>query len=225
MKIYAKALEKGLIQADATLSEEELFNLIFLPGFSTASQTTDVSGRGVGMDVVQSSISSLHGEIRLASHKEQGTTVTLTIPLTLAIIDGLLVTVGKNYYLLNLENVAECLEFTEAKCNGGSAFELIQVKGDFIPVLFLRKALDETTEQVASPQVVVVKANDRLLGLVVDKIVGQFQSVIKPLSHSFTPVHLFSGASILGDGTIALILDINRLEKLVSGNANKTLRV
>jgi two-component system chemotaxis sensor kinase CheA len=135
----------------------------------------------------------------------------------LAIIDGLLVNVGENYYMLNLENVAECMEFT-ATGSEGSASGLRLIKGNLLPVLFLKNLLHDENRQAATQQVVIVKTGEHMFGLVVDKIVGQLQSVIKPLNHCFTPVHLFSGASILGDGTITLILDINRLGKMAFAN-------
>ena len=191
-------------------SEAELFALIFQPGFSTAQTVTNVSGRGgVGMDVVKRSLEALRGTIEVASTLGQGTTITLKLPLTLAIIDGLLVRVGPERYVLPRAVVEECVELArERTCEG---CDVLNLRGMVVPFLRLRTLFTTQTPPEPIERVVIVAVAGRRIGLVVDQVIGQHQTVIKPLSRLHGTTQAFSGATILGDGSVALILDVSRL--------------
>jgi two-component system, chemotaxis family, sensor kinase CheA len=209
--IRSKAVEKGLISADAKLSEKEIFSLIFAAGFSTAATVTNVSGRGVGMDVVKRTIDSLRGTIEIESQKGIGTTVTLKLPLTLAIIDGLLVETGGDFYVMPLSSVEECVELTREDIKQAHGRHIANVRGEIVPYLRLR---EQFVVQGALPeieQIVITGVNGHRTGIVVDQVVGQHQTVIKSLGKFYKEVELVSGATILGDGTLALILDLPKL--------------
>ncbi|WP_187972688.1 chemotaxis protein CheA [Aquibium microcysteis] len=210
-RIRAKAVEAGLISADQALAESELFQLIFHPGFSTAKEVTALSGRGVGMDVVKKTIEGLRGSIDIASRPGQGTTATLRLPLTLAIIDGLLVRVGDGRYTIPLAAVEECVELprdTEIAPKGRS---FLNVRGALVPYLRLREIFRTEAPADLHPKVVIVSSGETRVGLVVDQIIGNNQTVIKQLSRLHAGLKTFSGATILGDGSVALILDVLNL--------------
>ncbi|MFY9399556.1 MAG: chemotaxis protein CheA [Desulfomonilia bacterium] len=209
--IRAKAIEKGLISPDAGLSEKEIFELIFAPGFSTARSVSKVSGRGVGMDVVVSSIESLGGTVEIESEKGKGTTITLKLPLTLAIIDGLLVTISGEYFVIPLNAVVECVELSAEDRRRSHGRNLARVRDEIVPYIPLRKVFSLDGDRPAIEQVVVTENSGRRIGFVVDKVVGQHQTVIKNLGRFLRHVEGVSGATIMGDGTVALILDINKL--------------
>jgi two-component system chemotaxis sensor kinase CheA len=210
-RIQAKAEENGLLAPGTKLSDAELFQLIFQPGFSTAQQVTNLSGRGVGMDVVKRTIEGLRGSIDIASTPGQGTTITLRLPLTLAIIDGLLVRVGAGRYVIPLSAVEECVELPPVEEQRSSGRNFLNIRGELVPFLRLREMF--ATQQPPDPfqKVVIVSSGDTRVGLVVDQVIGDHQTVIKSLSKLHAKVGTFSGATILGDGTVALILEIAHL--------------
>jgi two-component system chemotaxis sensor kinase CheA len=208
-----RAIEKGLVAADAALTEAEIFALLFEPGFSTAKQVTDISGRGVGMDVVRQSVDSLRGTIEVVSKRGHGTGVTLRLPLTLAIIDGLLVKIGNANFVMPLANTLECIELTRrdiAKANGKHVAE---VRGEIMPYIRLREYFNIHSERPEIEQIMVVETEEGRYGFVVDKVLGDHQTVIKNLGRFYRHVKFVSGATILGNGTVALILDPFRLVK------------
>jgi len=205
-RILAKAVERGLVEADARLSDQEVFALIFEPGFSTAEQVTNLSGRGVGMDVVKRNITALRGTVGIASQEGQGTTVTVRLPLTLAIIDGFLVNVGGAVFVVPLDMIEECIEH---RAEPGQDFS--NLRGEVLPLVRLRDFLEIEAEPPRRESVVVVHSAGRRAGLVVDALLGEFQTVIKPLSRVFAQVRCISGSTILGSGEVALILDIAAL--------------
>jgi two-component system chemotaxis sensor kinase CheA len=209
--IRRKAVEKGLIAADADLSSRDLYALVLLPGFSTAAQVSDVSGRGVGMDVVRDAIDALRGTIDITSVPGKGTTITLALPLTLAIIDGFLTRIGKDHFVIPLSIVEECVELTEAKSESSSGRTLLRVRDELVPYIRLRERFAMAGERPGIEQVVVTKTEKMRVGLVVDHVVGGHQTVIKNLGSMYRSVDGISGATILGDGSVALILDVPKL--------------
>ena len=209
--IRAKAIERGLLPPGAEPSEQDLFALIFHPGFSTAKQVSSVSGRGVGMDVVKQAIDALHGQIEVRSRRGEGTTVAVKLPLTLAIIDGLLVGVGGERYVLPLSVVQECVELTRADAEAMHGRRVASVRGRLVPYVRLRELFDEPGERPAIEQIVIVSADGREIGLVVDHIVGEHQTVIKSLGRVYKDIVELSGSTILGDGSVALILDVPKI--------------
>ncbi|MDB5563286.1 MAG: chemotaxis protein CheA [Hyphomicrobiales bacterium] len=210
-RIRAKAEEAGLIAPDAKLSEQELFQLIFAPGFSTAKEVTALSGRGVGMDVVKRTIDGLRGGIDLSTVPGNGTTATLRLPLTLAIIDGMLVRVGNGRYTIPLSAVEECVELPADAAAASKGRSFLDIRGSLVPFLRLRELFNAQTPPDAHQKVVIVSSGEGRVGLVVDQIIGNNQTVIKQLSKLHTGIKSFSGATILGDGTVALILDTTHL--------------
>ena len=213
-RIRARAVERGLISSGADLPEAEIMKLIFEPGFSTAPAVTELSGRGVGMDVVKRTIAGLRGTIDLASEPGHGTTVRLRLPLTLAIIDGLLVEVGGEHYTIPLAAVEECVELPAemAMPQGGSSF--LNIRGSLVPFLRLRTILGIGSPAPEYQKLVVVTSSGSRVGLAVDRIVANNQTVIKQLSRLHAGLKSFSGATILGDGSVALILDVPQLVSL-----------
>jgi two-component system, chemotaxis family, sensor kinase CheA len=210
-RIRAKAVEAELLPEAGEIPDSELFAVIFSPGFSTAAEVTSVSGRGVGMDVVKRTIDGLRGFIEVASEPGAGSAVTLRLPLTLAIIDGLLVRVGSGRYVIPLSSVEECVELPVGSGGGSDARNLLNIRGDLVPFLRLREMFAATVPPDPYQKVVIVASGDQRVGLVVDQIIGDHQTVIKSLSRMHADVPTFSGATILGDGTVALILDIVNL--------------
>jgi two-component system chemotaxis sensor kinase CheA len=209
--IRARALEQGLIAANATLPEKELVSLILAPGFSTAREITDVSGRGVGMDVVRRSVEALRGTIEVASVPGAGVTVTLRLPLTLAIIDGLLVRVGDSYFVLPLANSLECVELTAQDIRDAHGNHIANVRGEMVPYIRLSEYFDTRSARPECEQIMVVETEHGHFGFAVDQVLGDHQTVIKNLGSLYRNVQVVSGATILGNGTVALILDPHRL--------------
>jgi len=205
--VRERAIEKGLVAADANLTESEIFSLILAPGFSTAKQITDVSGRGVGMDVVRRKVETLRGSIDIASKAGEGTTITLRLPLTLAIIDGLLVRVGPAYFVLPLATTLECIELTKKDVEKANGKHVANVRGEIIPYIRLRDYFNMKSERPEYEQIMVAETEDGRYGFVVDQVLGDHQTVIKNLGRFYRHVDLVSGATILGSGTVALILD------------------
>jgi len=209
--VRARAIEQGLIEGTARLSEAEIFALIFEPGFSTARQVTDVSGRGVGMDVVRRNVEALHGSVEVASQPGAGLTVTLRLPLTLAIIDGLLVRVCDSHFVLPLANSLECIELTGAALEEAHGNHLANVRGEMIPYVRLREYFQMDAARPEREQIMVVDTEYGRYGFAVDEVLGDHQTVIKNLGKAYRNVPVVSGATILGNGTVALILDPHRL--------------
>ena len=213
-RVRAKAEANGLIQPGQVVSEDELLGMIFHPGFSTAAQVTNLSGRGVGMDVVKRTIESLRGSIDVKSVAGQGSTITLRIPLTLAIIEGLLVRVGEGRYVIPLAAVEECLELSLEEDLRSRGRSIITLRERLIPFLRLRDLFVTGTKPDTYQKIVVVGTGAERVGLVVDQIIGNHQTVIKAMSPLHRNVASFAGATILGDGSVALILDIAQLVAL-----------
>jgi two-component system chemotaxis sensor kinase CheA len=210
--IRRKAIEKGLIGASQEISVEDIRKLIFQPGFSTAKQVTSVSGRGVGMDVVKKELENLGGVIRIDSTPGSGTCIQLDIPLTLAIIDGLLVCVGDEHYVVPLSLVEECLECDKAAVRQGQNGFLLPHRGQMLPVIGLRDQFGCGTSGTSPvEQIVVVNWQGQKVGMVVDKVIGDHQTVIKNLGRMYRDADAVSGATILGDGSVALILDVGSI--------------
>lgn len=210
-RIRAKAEENGLVGPDAKLTEQELNHLIFAPGFSTAKEVTALSGRGVGMDVVKRTIDGLRGTIDVTTTQGQGSTFTLRLPLTLAIIDGMLVRVGDGRYTIPLAAVEECVELPEGIEANAKGRNFLDIRGSLVPYLRLREVFGLKGEADAHQKVVIVSSGEGRVGLVVDQIIGNNQTVIKQLSKLHSGIKSFSGATILGDGSVALILDTAHL--------------
>jgi two-component system chemotaxis sensor kinase CheA len=208
--IRSRALERGLIAPGATLTEQQIDALILAPGFSTASRVTEISGRGVGMDVVQRSLDSLRGTLTVASTPGHGTVVSLKIPLTLAIIDGLLVEAGGGFFVVPLANISECIEI-ESGARRSSRESLANVRGELVPYIVLRERFALPGDPPAIEQVIVAETPAGKFGFVVDRVVGDHHTVIKKLGHLYRHVDEVSGATILGDGRVALILDVDKL--------------
>jgi len=221
-RVLSKAIERGLVDADAGLTPEEIDELIFQPGFSTAEVVTGVSGRGVGMDVVRSNIRGLGGSVELSSTAGKGTLFTLRLPLTLAIMDGLSISVGEQTYILPLLSVAEsvCLEANKISRPGGGA-ELFAYQDDYLPLLRLHKLFNITPKytEITDGIVVVVDVEGKQAGIFVDELVGQQQVVVKSLEAHYKKVDGIATATILGDGDVALILDISTLARMAHKNA------
>ncbi|WP_246849405.1 chemotaxis protein CheA [Rubellimicrobium arenae] len=210
-RIRAKAVERGLISAEADLSRNELLRLVFAPGFSTAERVTELSGRGVGMDVVSRTISDLRGSVDLDSEPGQGTRITLRLPLTLAIIDGLLVEVAGERFTIPLAAVEEIVELPEILDDQQATARLLDIRGRLVPYLPLREVFGSPGRPGPFQKIVVVSSGGGRVGLVVDRIIGSNQTVIKQLSPLHSGLKIFSGATILGDGAVALILDVPSL--------------
>ena len=213
-RIRQKAEDQGLIAPGAVLTDSEINALIFAPGFSTAQEVSALSGRGVGMDVVKRTIESMRGAIDVATAPNQGTTITLRLPLTLAIIEGLRVRVADTRYVIPLTAVEECVELSDLENQRSEGRSFLNVRGDLIPFLRLRELFGEAGKPDAFQKIVIVSTGDARVGLVVDQIIGSHQTVIKSLSRLHADVVTFSGATILGDGAVALILDIPHIVSL-----------
>lgn len=215
-KILHKAIDKGLVPAGQNLSDQEIINLIWEPGFSTAEQVTNLSGRGVGMDVVRKNIQNLRGNCDVSSEEGKGTTFTIRLPLTLAIIDGFLVGVGKSSYVIPLDMVIECIELRE----GSADRDYLNLRGEVLPFVRLRDMFDIAGRRPTRENVVVVQYAGQKAGIVVDQLMGEFQTVIKPLSSIFRHLRGIGGSTILGSGEVALILDVPTLiqRNIASGN-------
>ncbi len=209
-RILGKAIERGLLAAEqaATMSDSEVWQLIFEPGFSTADKITDLSGRGVGMDVVRRNIEAIRGSIDIESQAGAGTTIRLRLPLTLAIIDGFMVESAGRTYVLPLDAVVECLQLPPETSHRG---HYINLRGEVLPLLDLRTALGGRGEPPARRNVVVVHAAGQRAGLVVDRLLGEYQTVIKPLGELFAHLRGIGGSTILGNGMVALIVDVPAL--------------
>ena len=219
-RIRAKAVEKGLISAQAELSERELFHLIFEPGFTTAEEISSVSGRGVGMDVVRQAVDALRGSIEVRSEAGQGTTFAIKLPLTLAIIDGLLIDIASENYILPLSAVEECIELTRADTEQSHGRNLVKVRGEIIPYVRLRDEFSFNGQRPEIEQIVIASLEGMRIGFVVDHVVGEHQTVIKNLGRMYQDIDGISGATILGDGRVALVLDLPKLAEKAETKEN-----
>ncbi len=212
--IRAKAIELGMIAPGADLTNQEIYGYIFAPGFSMAAKITSVSGRGVGMDVVKRGIEGLRGTIVVDSELGRGTTITLKIPLTLAIIESLLVKIGDSHFVLPLAAVEECVELSRADVQASHGRNLAKVRGNLTPFICLRDQFSISGDRPEIEQIVIVSVQGVRIGFVVDFVVGEHQTVIKPLGVLYHDVKGISGATILGDGSVALILSPGDLAKM-----------
>ncbi|HYC87442.1 MAG TPA: chemotaxis protein CheA [Chryseosolibacter sp.] len=221
-KIKTQALSKGLITGDTILSEPQILGLVFTPGFSTAEKVTDVSGRGVGMDVVKRNIEAIQGEVKLESRPGEGTTITIRLPLTLSIIDGMRVKIGASEYILPLAAIDKCYEIKTEKLQPGLSQKLA-LDGHLFPVFNLREAFGEHTEKPKHTQVIKIH-HDFPACITVDSVIGEYQAVMKPLTSLYGEKDDFSGATILGDGSVALVMDTAKLIKKLSEKVHATFQ-
>jgi two-component system, chemotaxis family, sensor kinase CheA len=219
-RILAKARERGLIGADEQLSDEAVGNLIFLAGFSTHDQATDISGRGVGMDVVKRNVDELGGSIEVRSEAGIGSRFIITLPLTLAIVDGQTVAVGDESYIVPLTAIVESLQLSTASVKQVVGHgEVLSFRGEYLPVVRLQKVFAARSRGTRDPEdglIMVVEGDGRRVGLCVDELLGQQQVVVKTLEANYGHIEGIAGATILGDGSVALILDIAGLTRSVS---------
>jgi two-component system chemotaxis sensor kinase CheA len=220
-RILARAIQRGLVAEGETLTDAEAWNLIFAPGFSTAERVTDLSGRGVGMDVVKRSIEALHGSIEIESDAGTGTTFRIRLPLTLAIIGGFLMGVAGTHYVAPLDTVVECVELAP----GAGAAGYLDLRGEVLPLLHLRRHFGLGGEPGRRQSVVVVSSQGTRAGLVVDRLEGELQAVIKPMGELFARLVGISGTTILGSGAVALLLDVpSLLASVGSGRHDAAVR-
>lgn len=212
-KIVAKAIANGLIKADHGLSQSEIYDLIFAAGLSTKEQATNLSGRGVGMDVVKKNIEALRGTVSIDSVEGQGTTISIELPLTLAIIDGFMVATDQERYIIPLSMVDECIEMNSNECDIDEVQHYINLRGQVLPYLRLGDYFHNRHSHAGKKResIVVVKSGQDKAGFVVDELHGEHQTVIKPLGKVFEQLRGISGATVLGDGNVALILDVQGL--------------
>ncbi|PCI06707.1 MAG: chemotaxis protein CheA [Gammaproteobacteria bacterium] len=220
--IHEKAIERGVLTEASTPTNQELYNLIFDAGFSTAKVVSNVSGRGVGMDVVKQSIESLRGKVSVDSTPGKGSTVTIVLPLTLAIIEGLLVKVEHEHYVIPLSQIEECVEMTAEEVENSNGNQLIEVRGELVPYIRLREYFNNNDNKPDIEQIIIVRTGESRFGFTVDQVVGQHQTVIKGLGKMYDGINGLAGATILGDGAVALILDTSALIQAVS-TSNKSL--
>lgn len=210
-KIFKKAVEKGLVNPNAHLSKKEILNLIFASGFSTAEKVSDVSGRGVGMDVVKSKIAEIRGEVTVDAEVGKGTTITMELPLTLSIIDGLLTRIGGEQFVFPFTNVERILQPEEVKMSDSGMGDFFTYNGDQLVSIDLNKIFNGRTTEFANSKMLIVGQGDKRVGMVVDAVLGEFQIVVKPLGRFLRSVDMISGASVMGDGSLSLIIDPGRL--------------
>lgn len=223
VRIRSKAIEQGLLAADAQISDNDLFQFVFLPGFSTVKNVSSLSGRGVGLDVVKRTIDQLRGRIELHSQVGKGAEFRLLLPLTLAIIDGLMVGVGKDRYILPLSAAREAIDLPAGHHTGSQRRNLVSLRGESIPYLRLRDIFDYGTPPPnLRERVVIVELEQSRLGLVVDEVLGNYQTVIKSLGWIAPEAPVYSGATVLGDGRIALIIDIPALTAYAAAQTSVT---
>ena len=217
-RVLNKAREKGLVAADAALSEDEINNLIMMPGFSTAETISDISGRGVGMDVVRTNIQEIGGRLSLSSVRGKGMTMQFSLPLTLAVMDGMVIKVGKETYVMPMSAIVECLRPPRSYINNLVGTRgMLQLRGELVPLVYLGDLLDISSSAEASGEsvVIITDAGDGArLGLVADELCGHQQVVVKSIEESYGPVPGVAAATILGNGSVALIMDVEKLADL-----------
>ncbi len=221
-RVLTKAREKGLVAADAVLNADEINNLIFLPGFSTAEVVSDLSGRGVGMDVVRRNIQDLGGRITLKSEPGRGMSIELALPLTLAVMDGMIVRVAQETYVMPISAIVECIRpaSTDIRPLVGTCGAL-QIRGSIVPLVYLGDVFDVPgfVQEPVECTVIVIEGSDRArLGLVVDELLGHQQVVIKSIEENYGSVPGIAAATILGNGRVAFIVDIEKLPELLDND-------
>lgn len=209
--VRAHAIEKGLIPADVHLPDSEIFSLIMAPGFSTAREISDISGRGVGMDVVKRNVEALRGSIDISSEPGVGSTMTLRLPLTLAIIDGLLVRVDRSHFVLPLSTIVECIELARKDVERDGGKQVVCVRGEIVPYIRVRDYFNMPNARPDREQILITETEEGRCGFAVDQVLGDHQTVIKNLGRFYRHVDVISGATILGNGAVALILDPQRM--------------
>lgn len=217
-RVEAKAIERGLIPAGHNLTDQDIVNLVFEAGFSTAESVSNLSGRGVGMDVVRRNIQALRGSVEVHTWPGQGSCFTIRLPLTLAIIDGFLTAVGPASYVIPLDSVVECLELKADDTRG----HMLNLRGEVLPFIRLRDFFQISGSSSARENVVVITAGGAKAGIVVDQLLGEFQTVIKPLGQLFRHLRGIGGSTILGSGEVALILDVQALAQLAIQRESKS---
>lgn len=224
-KILAKAIERELVKPDQPLTDKEIYNLIFEAGFSTADAVSNLSGRGVGMDVVRRNIQALRGTVDIESEPGKGATMRIRLPLTLAIIDGFLVGVGKAAYVVPLDMVVECIELSQKDREAAQANDrrYLNLRGEVLPYLRLRDLFEVEGQPGRRENIVVVQYAGHKAGLVVDDLMGEFQTVIKPLGKVFSSIKGIGGFTIMGSGEVALVLDVPRLMQQANGQEQGVL--
>ena len=210
-KVLEKAISAGIVPANHNLSDKEIYELIFAAGLSTADEVSDISGRGVGMDVVKRNIEDLRGTLDIDSTPGKGSKITIRLPLTLAIIDGFLIQVGETKYVVPLDMIQECIELDDEVKDNMNGNQFINLRGEILPLLDVREYFNEESSSVERENVVIVKYADQSVGLKVDELYGEHQTVIKPLGETFHQVPGISGGSILGSGEVSLIVDVPSL--------------
>ncbi len=209
-RLRQKALEKNLITPNQSLTDSELIDLIFLPGFSTSANVTSISGRGVGMDVVRRKIAEIRGSVEVESEVNKGTTITIKLPITLSIVDGILVLIGDVKYLIPLSSVEKIYPIRHRDIEG-CFHNLFVLNGEQIPFFYLRSEFGISNDVLESEYAVVVRYNEKKVALIIDQVIGEYQAVLKPLGMHYKGQEMISGGTILGDGTVALVLDTNRV--------------
>jgi len=223
-----KAIEKGIVKENQKLSNNEIYNLIFEAGFSMAKEISNISGRGVGMDVVRRNIEALRGNIHITSKKGVGTTISIQLPLTLAIIDGFHINVNQEDFIIPLDMIQECVTLTEAQIEEASMHNYITLREEVLPLIQLKQYFDLQNDDESAngdtnrhENVVVVQFGSRKVGLTVDTLLGETQAVIKPMGRIFKGLNGFAGFTILGSGHVALVIDVPGLVKDVVSNEKK----
>ncbi len=214
-KILEKAISKGLLNKNDDISDDDLINMVFAPGFSTANSITNISGRGVGLDVVKQQIEALKGKVTIESELGKYTKITLVLPITLAIIDGLLVKIGSESFVIPLSSVEACVELKDDNKGRETGKTTINFRDKLVPYIDLRGFFGIQGKRKTIEQIVIVNSNNNQIGLLVDSVVGGNQTVIKPLNSLYNDIKEISGATIMGNGTVALVLDIEQLVKIV----------
>jgi two-component system chemotaxis sensor kinase CheA len=220
--VRRKAEAQGLVAPGEPLTEQETIALVMRPGFSTAAQVTQLSGRGVGMDVVKKTVEGLRGAIAIASRPGSGTEIRLKLPLTLAIIDGLLVEIDRDRFIVPMAAVTENLELTATDRAAHNGRNVVALRGELVPYIRLRELFQLSDAKADLEKVVVVAVDGERVGLVVDRVIGSHQTVIQPLGQFYRDVELFSGTTIMGDGRVAMILDLAGAVREGRGNGHRS---
>jgi two-component system chemotaxis sensor kinase CheA len=218
-KIFKKAVEKGLVAEDASLSKQDILDLLFVPGFSTAQEISNISGRGVGMDVVKNNIKELGGEVSITSELGKGSTFSIQLPLTLAILDGQLIRIGSQTYILPLENIISFVTIEKVNLKSvNKTEELYFFEDDYIPIVRMHKIfnIDDANTNIDDCILIIIKERNKYMALMVDTLLDQQQVVIKNVETNYKKLNGISGATILGDGTISFIIDVNSISKIAS---------
>ncbi len=223
-KLLSKALQNGLIQEGQQLTDQEIYQLIFTAGFSTADQVSNLSGRGVGMDVVRTNIESLRGTIEITSEQGEGSSITIRLPLTLAIIDGFQIRVGDGKYIVPLDIIEECLELDASLGSESNGANYLNLRGEILPFMYLSELFGEqrNVSEGHRDDIIVVKCGGKKAGFVVDELLGEHQTVIKSLGEIFKNLKGISGATILGSGEVAMVIDTPAMINLVINAGNDT---